>query len=493
MKKIIVVLFILTNYNLFSQNINLINNGNFGFYTVFNGAFNGQILIDTEANNLNHCWFRAGKNFGAIYTSINNPQVTITQPKPYSDSNALYNLNSFQFKYIISADSVLSPIKDIERYYGQTKLIKPLIAGKKYIFNMYLGGVQAVTLNQNPNNSSTHIITNIGVHFSANKIADYNNNGQLHVIPQINFTNYSFPKVDTFEYTKLTATYTAIGGEQFLTIGNFDSVQNFIFKNFTITDLMRDTVDVTIQSLVIDDVSLVEDSNSIVINPELFSIGKDTIICNGSNITLTASEYYSDYLWNIGDTSRQININKAGKYWCTANAGCTMYSDTIIVSIYNKLENFITPSEVNLCIGESAILYAPDKNLYLWSTGEQAQTIEVNQNQIYYCTISNICGSYTDSVKVNINSCEVIIPNAFSPNGDGLNDEFRVISTDFIIENLSVYNILGQKIFNYAGSLYGWDGKFKGFECPIGIYYYVCRISSNGKRHFKKGDITLVR
>ena len=90
----------------------------------------------------------------------------------------------------------------------------------------------------------------------------------------------------------------------------------------------------------------------------------------------------------------------------------------------------------------------------------------------------------------------MFVPNAFSPNGDGHNDEFRLLHTDNIeLIRFNIYNRYGELVFttDYPGS--AWDGKYKGVDAEIGNYYYLVqyRCGYNAKETLLKGDLTLLR
>lgn len=92
--------------------------------------------------------------------------------------------------------------------------------------------------------------------------------------------------------------------------------------------------------------------------------------------------------------------------------------------------------------------------------------------------------------------CEVNMPNAFTPNGDGKNDVYRVIHYGLIeIKSFDIFDRWGNKIFHTTQSEDGWDGSFQNVDSEIGTYYYLltyyCQF--NNKLMMKKGDITLVR
>ena len=110
---------------------------------------------------------------------------------------------------------------------------------------------------------------------------------------------------------------------------------------------------------------------------------------------------------------------------------------------------------------------------------------------------ANNCSSVTNIQIAERICCEnVFIPNAFSPNGDGLNDEFSMKGTNGIeLVFFRIYNRWGQVVFEAQNLFDSWNGNYKGTECDLGTYYYEVRyrcLSSN-QIYFKKGDLILIR
>ncbi len=89
---------------------------------------------------------------------------------------------------------------------------------------------------------------------------------------------------------------------------------------------------------------------------------------------------------------------------------------------------------------------------------------------------------------------DVFIPNSFTPNGDLNNDYFLPKSYGVAEINLSVYDRWGTIIFNEANTALGWDGKYKGQTCPLGVYVYKVEVKAmSGVVKYKTGHVTLVR
>jgi gliding motility-associated-like protein len=88
----------------------------------------------------------------------------------------------------------------------------------------------------------------------------------------------------------------------------------------------------------------------------------------------------------------------------------------------------------------------------------------------------------------------IVLPNAFSPNGDGVNDWFGASGSSIGNIYLRIYNRWGQLIFESRDLNEAWNGKYKGFDCDLGIYVYSLSGAYNDGESFEhKGNITLVR
>jgi gliding motility-associated-like protein len=86
------------------------------------------------------------------------------------------------------------------------------------------------------------------------------------------------------------------------------------------------------------------------------------------------------------------------------------------------------------------------------------------------------------------------IPNAFTPNGDGVNDQVLVRGFGIVKMNFRIYNRWGQLVFQSGDQATGWDGKYKGALQPMDAYAYILDVEfTDGSRTTKKGDITLIR
>jgi gliding motility-associated-like protein len=200
------------------------------------------------------------------------------------------------------------------------------------------------------------------------------------------------------------------------------------------------------------------------------------------------------YVLANNDTVRNSGLYPV-KYKTTK--GC----DSIVY--YNVVLNF-TPSAklgADTCLGEkdSLVLKAvPGYNTYIWNGISTASSkYVVRQPGDYVLQIENECGMQSDTVKI-LQQCafDIFMPNAFTPNGDGRNDLFRVPPQNYNrLISFTVFNRWGQKIFETKNISEGWNGMNREYPAAAGTYIYIIVMKSlDDKTTFtKKGWVTLIR
>ena len=135
---------------------------------------------------------------------------------------------------------------------------------------------------------------------------------------------------------------------------------------------------------------------------------------------------------------------------------------------------------------------------YLWQPfGETSITIRASEQTTYTVTVTSTLGCVGSDKFVIRPDCisKSFIPNAFSPNGDGLNDIFKPTLINFEKYTLSIYNRWGAKVFESNSAELGWDGLYNGRDAPQGVYSYVMRYKTteNDTWQNKSGALQLIR
>ncbi len=112
-------------------------------------------------------------------------------------------------------------------------------------------------------------------------------------------------------------------------------------------------------------------------------------------------------------------------------------------------------------------------------------------NYVLKVTSANGCGYAIDTMHIFWYK-DIFIPSAFSPNGDGLNDTWKIPALNaFSSFELSVFNRYGEIVFQSKSTSLAWDGTYKGAKAPIGSYVYQITLSEFPK--FLKGTVTIIR
>jgi gliding motility-associated-like protein len=231
----------------------------------------------------------------------------------------------------------------------------------------------------------------------------------------------------------------------------------------------------------------------------IISLDKDSVLCAGSTRNLTAGEGYSRYVWNNGSTDPSLNVSDTGKYWVsvTSQNGCTA-ADTAYISTFGSIPSHFLPRDTTICqFAKLTIQPAQAYQNYLWSDQSTGSTITVSQPGLYQLQVtdSNQCVG-SDSLLLATKEClqGLFVPNAFTPNGDGLNDVFRPLLFGNITRyRFAVYNRWGEKVFETQTSGQGWDGKQNGVPLGNGAFVWYCQYQLDGQPETtKEGTVVLI-
>ncbi|RYZ49532.1 MAG: hypothetical protein EOP49_16065, partial [Sphingobacteriales bacterium] len=182
------------------------------------------------------------------------------------------------------------------------------------------------------------------------------------------------------------------------------------------------------------------------------NLGPDTSICRGGTMLLhVGNNPGATYRWQDASTDPDFMVDREGTYSVRVTKGACSVKDTIKIGMFDPSLN-IPQNDTSICDDETIVLRAvanPMSN-YLWNTGSNAEQITVSQPGLYLVTAINACGTFVDSVNIKMQDCRcsAFIPNAFSPNGDGNNDVYRVNTQCAVNQfSLSIYNRFGQRVF----------------------------------------------
>lgn len=359
------------------------------------------------------------------------------------------------------------------REYAEVPLTQPLEAGRCYQVAFYA----------NMPNDHPYACDRVGAYFSVGPISATDG----FVLPYEAHIEHPAGELitDTVGWTLISGVYTAAGGETHLTIGNFR------------TDAETQTLQIatglwytTSAYLLIDDVSV----EPLVLEVDL---GPDTLLCSGEGLLLDATTLGATYAWSDGSTGPTLLASDAGTYWVDVSLrGCSA-SDTIVISGGGP-PMLSVPRDASLCPGTSLLVQvATDATEVLWSDGDTSHVRTLEQPGDYAVSASNACGTVTESLRITRDFCPCIpyIPNAFTPNGDGINDALRpAFHCGQGTLAWSVYDRWGHMLFDASDPMAFWDGTSDGGEVPNGVYVWRAEVMDDDlHRAVHYGHVSLLR
>lgn len=239
--------------------------------------------------------------------------------------------------------------------------------------------------------------------------------------------------------------------------------------------------------------------------PINLSVSEDNVQCAG-DATGSITSYVSggtppySYYWSNGATDASLTGLSSGHYKLTVSDshGCLAdteayitESDPLWIGLYPNNTSCEDQSDGWI---ESEVSGGSGGYTYLWSNSETYNAVYDLAPGEYSLTVTDIygCTEVETSVVDAANIACLNIPTSFSPDGDGIND-------DWVIQNIHLYPDCLMQVFNQWGTLLfeshgyteNWDGTYNGNPLPAGTYYYILSFSNNMETI--KGTITIVK
>jgi gliding motility-associated-like protein len=233
----------------------------------------------------------------------------------------------------------------------------------------------------------------------------------------------------------------------------------------------------------------------------------DTAICQGSTLTLDADFGTGTYNWASippqRDDQNQTGqstyfVYRPGKYAVTATVGQCVYTDTLNVRFDDSLRVSMI-KDTTLCNGEDFWLQVKGNgDSFAWQDSSYSAAYHPTQSGIYTVVAQNGCGKDTLTATVNFAACDcqLLLPNAFTPDGDGRNDTFRPLHACQMDNfQMNIYNRYGELVFRSVNTEAGWDGTFHGTRVPAGVFVWMAHYINTSTKQpvFRKGTVLVIR
>ncbi len=324
----------------------------------------------------------------------------------------------------------------------------------------------------------------------------------------VNYDSCALP--NPVSYTDLSSP----GGFSYIwDFGDGSPVQNTPSPQYTYT-----TEGEYIVTLIVLDSSSCNISDTIslpvtIINPPVVQAISPPPVCFGDTVQLSASgQSQYTYAWspsldfsNPADANPILVPDMTSLYYVTVTdtTGCTA-SDSVLVNVH-PVEIVDAGPQILVPVGtaQQLLTIIPDSATVIWTPATGLSCTDCyqpyaspDQNTTYTVWVTDTNGCvYWDTVQVIVES-SIYVPNAFSPNGDLMNDYFQAITSGLIEFELFIYNRWGELIYRSSDPEEKWDGTYRGFKSPVDVYVWKIKYIANeepGIYRSKVGHVTLVR
>lgn len=243
--------------------------------------------------------------------------------------------------------------------------------------------------------------------------------------------------------------------------------------------------------------------------PVISVFPNDTTLCNGDKVILNAEGALS-YDWQASPSLTVTSYNQAmvqptqsQVYYVTGTDGNGCTQSTFALINIKLIDLKISKNRDATCSDRKVFLTALGADSLLWSpshliSDSTAPSViaTIQENTLFYLTGELDGCKSKDSILVKFLAeadADLFIPNAFSPNSDGLNDCFSISNRgETHTFGIQLFNRWGQRIFESNDPNFCWNGYTNGMKVDLGVYYYILEISTGCGKTRKVGDLSVV-
>lgn len=361
---------------------------------------------------------------------------------------------------------------DLDREYVTRALASPLVPGETYAVEFFVSLADV----------SKYAVNDIGLLFST--YAPYRpDEHAIEAVPQVRHGGVSWLD-DKNGWMRIGGCFTADSAYTHITIGNFNNGPGTAFlqvpTNYPLT---------WFSYYYIDDVSVQH-----VPRPEL---GPDITTCGPVQLVVSDPQAGVQYAWSTGDIGPSITVAGGGTYIVHAIlAGCTVEDSIRVDPLPTLVPTIVGDTAHDFCMEGNMTLHVeniPPTATALWNDGSTGTALTISHPGSFDVTVhaTGFCSASTSVTIQDICDHPIFLPNACSPNGDGINDRFIPVfdqwTTSFAY---SVFDRWGREVF-HSGDGLPWDAD----HVAPGVYvmHYVATDRATNDQRSGSGHITVIR
>lgn len=238
----------------------------------------------------------------------------------------------------------------------------------------------------------------------------------------------------------------------------------------------------------------------------VFDLGPDTFYCGDFTHLLDPGIAGDEYEWSDDSDGSMLTVDQPGLYWVKVSKdGCSSL-DSLRIDKETAFNFDLGPPTIEQCGADEISLTTGirDSVRYstLWSTGDTSHYINVNSSGVYSVTVRSRRCNFEHSDEVEVVQFagvgKFFVPNAFTPNGDELNNVFQPLQSFTAIKEyrLQIYDLWGNLVFETNNPREYWDGTVGGAEPIQDVYIWTISIKSSclsDNEQHQSGTVVILR
>ncbi len=469
----------------------------------------GESIILNSAGQVNpnadYSW-TSSPNDPTLDTDAAQPEVSPTQTTMYTVTvdNGLCPPFETSFTITVINDPQMTVSPDQTICTGETVLLEADVTESGGTFNWAPIGSSESSISVSPNSTQTYTVTydygcgvlteSITVTVNQANVADIAGDTNICIGDDIQLNSASI--------NSSTYTWTSNPNDPTLLDPNDPEP--------TVSPTQTTTYTLTVENNSCPNIE--EEFTVFVISDPTVTINPVFDLCEGESTDLEAivNEPGGTYAWSNGEDTPTISITPDDTTTYTVDyiTACGTVSDEVTVNVIpgSSVEIVLLPdtlSQFEIPEGEVVNLVAELQDTlpgasFDWSDNQAGQSISaaILEDGFYSVTVTTVDGcEYIDSIEIRIIPTEWDVPNAFTPDGDNINDFFYpVFKGQATIQNFQIYNRWGNLVYDNEDPDNGWDGTKDGDPLPSDVYVYkIQAVSPSGRQFNQAGDVTLIR
>lgn len=380
--------------------------------------------------------------------------------------------------YCFYSTVAITSAPDNDHEYVTHALATPLTAGTTYTVEFFVSLADV----------SKYAVNDLGALLST-QIPTRPDELAITATPQI--TNTTLDMLDDKDgWTRISGCFVADSAFAYITVGNFHVGPATIFA-----EVPTDFPLTYYSYYYVDDVSVRP------IDPP--QLGPDITTCSAVLLEVQDPSDDATYSWSTGEEGTSILVDTSGTFSVTLDQDGCLLSDTVIVDVDEPLALTLpNDTSIDFCATQAFTITAgalPPNADVIWSTGETSTSIQVPEAGTYSVSTSapDHCPASASILVTDACWSPVFAPNAFTPDGDGINDTWRPLwhANDGATLELTIVDRWGRVLFDSSARSASWDGTVDGRPMPTGVYAWLghARDAVTGSNARLSGHVTLIR